>query len=359
MLRALQEAVLDYEEVVRARSAAGARQHPDLVKEMVEPAVRRYLADVLPERMRVGSGFPIDRDEAEKPSPAQIDVVIDWDGTHWRQGVHVGVEPVYLGLIEVRYRGDWLTKRRPEAVWNEIADPFERLQALTDRAVAERKKCWTSCVLLGRGFDLSPRAPETMTRDQAVKECDRRTEAFRAVLRRLYEHQLGYHEDVDEMRPNRLGRIRRSWPFPDALVLPSLSLKKHVLFEKPELRYDLELPAYIAQPAASTDAYRDVRPLSTLKGHLRHVLKSIAGERDFSDSAWSDEECSVYLGPYPSDADIEARFRATLLSRRRPGVLYFAGGDARLNPEWATMVPDTDAGEPVYVENGRSRVKLY
>jgi hypothetical protein len=326
-LRAFDEALHEYEQYKRELGRLGGRaQHPLVPREMLEGPLLDYLDDVIPRGFLAGPGFPIL--EGVETTTGQVDLVIDFDGSQWstsrRGATHRGVVPLYAAAIEVRYRGAGLRQNGAKAVASAMMEVVERLQEITEKSAKNGRKCWTAAVLLGPGFDVFSNAPHPRI------ERDR----IRAVLNVLGDFYRGR-----DLTPQRLHGVPRSWPFIDAIVLPSLLLKKHTLFELPVLDKNREHPVLITQPSSRHDQERQLRPLAAAKGYLSHVMKCIEGVAALDQAAWPDSDDPIYLGPYPDEVDIIEGYRALVLDGTQ-GHLYHAGGDPLGgNPRWFQMGP--------------------
>lgn len=328
-LERLAAAVAFYEaQKASLKCELGLKEHGDLVKAVVEPALSAYFADVLPAEMRIGGAFTVLADDAARCWHAQVDLVIDAASGCWAPTpvpTHHGKVPLYSAAMEARYGGAWMSA---SDLVGGVVEMATRLQSIVDTNVAAGRKCWTAALLLGPGYDVANYEPE----DEILAK-------VLAALAALYEGR--------SLAPRALPGVPRSWPFVDAIVLPGVLVKKHSLFGTQSLDASEEHPAFFTQPCSSRDAHRALRPLAVAKGHLRHVLRCVADEKLFDSPAWDDAETPVFLGDYPDPDDMLRSARAiTLDGARFP--LFHAGNDPA-QPIWQEFAADPFVGVPLLI----------
>jgi hypothetical protein len=288
LLRRFQAVVAQYEaKKARLKKKHRRREHPTLGS-MLENALIDYLGDALPDGVLVGEGSPVL--DSLKTHGGQTDVVMDFDRADtWSRTVskrlHLGDEPTYLALAEVRYRGHARRTRGVKLAVAEAMEVVRRLQEVTARSLRLRRKCYTAAVCIGPGFDVfNPDGTALMP--DAVAD-------LVAALRAFYRRRRLRKRDV-------VGASGGTWPFVDMLVLPGMLLKKHTLFTSD----GVEHPMYMIQPTLGSHAQRNVRPLSTAKGYLRHGVRAATTGTGFEVAAWTSEEDPIYADPpaWPNNA---------------------------------------------------------
>jgi len=339
-LQQLADAIASYEAAKAGlKEKHELREHGDLVKRLVEPALHTYFADVLPARMRIGEAFPVLADDDGGCWQGQLDLVIDATSGHWApppSPAHLGENPLYSAAMEVRYRAGPMSA---SALVRGVVELATRLQKIVDANAAAGRKCWTAALLLGPGHDVANYEPQGEVLAKVL-----------AALATLYEGC--------NLAPCALPGVPRSWPFVDGIVLPGILVKKHTVFGTQSIDPLAEHPAFFTQPCSGRDVHRAIRPLAIAKGHLRHVLRSIADQGRFESAAWDDAETPIFLGDYPEPDDVLRNARAIVLDGA--GFPLFHAGDDPARPIWQEFAVDPLFGAPVLIlgEWRRSAVAL-
>ena len=239
-------------------SLPGTRRSGPPALELVESPLRAFFAKVTPDGVIAGKG---DRPAPDPRYSSDMDIVLDFEAATWIARFRMEVEssPV-LAHLDVSARSDWDSEK--------LASDLSRLQRTTDEARMRSRKTWTGLIAIGAGFH---------GRSNEIME-----------LLHLFHH----HRDLSEWNSTNAGSV---WPFVDAVVLPMMCLKKHDLFEQPQLSAQ-RWPVLYPFPVAGHPGLENLWPLVPARAFLASYLRKATGIEPWDSPAWSKAETTIVLG---------------------------------------------------------------
>lgn len=106
---------------------------------------------------------------------------------------------------------------------------------------------------------------------------------------------------VDRLAARYAGKVVRTgsgraecWPFPDMIIWPTSSMKKHDLFVRPS-KTSKRVPCFMTMPLGG----EPFRPLAVTRGFMLHRIRVLGGESRPNGPAWPQEQSGAICGRHP------------------------------------------------------------